>query len=274
LPYDQRFPSQKQEIYSSIVMKTLYIILLFVLCIYAQSPVSTSGTASNLLLRFDLSARVSGMSGSFTAVADDESAILYNPGGLPTLNQAMISLNHTEWFEDIRIDNISVAYPVTSNFAIGAAFTHMWMPAIAGKDNLGRDTGDINIASSIAYFGLGYKWFSGFQTGMGVRYFNDNLAGYSASGFAFDFGVHAQTFLSGLTVGIAVLNLGGNIKYDEAEQQIPRIYRAGVAYRFFSHNILLTADVVKSKDTDYQVQFGAEYLIDDQFGLFSLGTTH
>jgi hypothetical protein len=231
----------------------------------AQSPVSTAGTASNLLLRFDFSPRVAAMSGSFTALADDESALMYNPGGLPTLNKGMVSLNHTVWFEDIQIDNISAAYPVTRELSVGAAFTYMWMPGIEGKDALGRDTGTLNVASYVSYLGVGYKWFSGFQTGVSARYFSDDLAGYTASGVAFDAGIHTNAFLPGLSVGIAVQNLGGKIKYDKSEQEIPRVYRAGVAYRLYNPNILLTTDVVKSIDTDYNVHFGGEYIIANQF---------
>jgi hypothetical protein len=143
----------------------------------------------------------------------------------------------------------------------------MWMPGIDGKDALGRDTETLNVSSYVSYLGIGYKWFSGFQTGVSARYFSDDLAGYRASGVAFDAGIHTNAFLPGLSLGIAVQNLGGKIKYDQSEQEIPRVYRAGVAYRLYNPNILLTADVVKSIDTDYNVHFGGEYIIANQFSI-------
>ena len=150
--------------------------------IWGQNSTMSAGSASNLLLRFPASASVSGISEAYTGLANDENTILYNPAGLPNLNNTVISLNHAEWLEDIRIDNIIYGQKLTYNTSIGVSVTHMWMPAIQGKDQYGQATENFNVSSSIIQFGLGYKIHRAFYLGLTAKYFQDKLANYTATG--------------------------------------------------------------------------------------------
>ncbi len=87
------------------IVSTFLIFTLFCAS-YAQNPNSSAGTSSNLLLRFDTGAKVSALSGAYTGLAKDEQALFYNPAGLTQLYNGVFGLNHAEWLEDIRIDNI------------------------------------------------------------------------------------------------------------------------------------------------------------------------
>jgi hypothetical protein len=244
-----------------------FVVFLSFNVIQAQTSASSAGTASNLMLRFGANARISGLAESFTGLADDENALYYNPGGLSDLKIGMVSLNHTEWFEDIRIDNISFAYKMNPRFGLGAGLSHMWMPAIQGKDYLGQDTETFNVSSSIIHLGMAYKILPGLNLGLVSKYFLDKLASYSASGVAFDAGIHLRTFISGFTLGIAIQNLGAKIKYDQEAQQIPFTYRLGAAYRIYSMDLTIAADMIKSIDTDYGLNVGAEYVFQNQFSI-------
>jgi hypothetical protein len=238
----------------------------------SQNAATSAGTSSNLLLRFGTSSRVSGLSESFTGVADDINALIYNPAGLPNLRSFSISLNHAQWLEDIRIDNIMMGYG-TERLGVGIGVTHMWMPAIQGQDYLGRETGEFNVSSSILDIGLGYELVEGFHAGLGVKYFQDNLADVSADGFAFDAGLYLKTFIDFLTFGLAVQNAGGKIKYIEERQNIPFSYRAGLAYQWIPFGINFSADLVKSIDTDYNINFGIEYRLQREFS-FRIGNRY
>jgi hypothetical protein len=141
------------------------------------------------------------------------------------------------------------------------------MPAIQGKDYLGQDTETLNVSSSIIHFGISYKIISGINFGLATKYFLDKLASYSASGFAFDAGMYFRTLISGLSIGLAVQNLGGNIKYYQVAQKIPLTYRAGLAYKVYAMDLSIVADMVKSLDTDYGINVGAEYVFQNQFSL-------
>jgi hypothetical protein len=230
---------------------------------YASEPYSGAGTSSNLLLRFGPSVRVTGMAEAFTGMADDENALFYNPAGLVNIKSGMATLNHTEWFSDIRIENIVLGYNPKGDLGLGIGFTHLYMPGIEGKDLYGRPTGEFTVSSSIFNLGFSYKFHPGVFGGIGIKYFNDKLADYSASGLALDLGGYFDTSVPGLSAGFAVQNFGGEIQYDQEKQKIPLTYRVGVAYDIYQYHLLLCMDLVKSSDTGGGVNFGLEYTIFD-----------
>ena len=233
--------------------------------IWAQNSSTGAGSASNLLLRFPVSARVSGISEAYTGLANDENTILYNPAGLPNLNNTVISLNHAEWLEDIRIDNIIYGQKLTYNASIGVSITHMWMPAIQGKDQYGQATEDFNVSSSIIQFGLGYKIQRALYLGLTAKYFQDKLANYTATGFAFDIGVFMHTAIKNLTIGLSLQNFGDKIRYDKLNQEIPLTFRGGLAYHIMDKRLTISADIVKSSDTDINLYSGIEYNFQQSF---------
>ncbi len=246
---------------------TALFFLAAVLPAAAQTPASTAGTAGNVFLRSGLSARVAGMGETFTAVADDENALFYNPAGLANIGKGAVGLNHTQWFEDIRMDNLIAGYNFDRKLGVALSVAHMWMPALEGKDVFGNPTGDVNVSSSVINLGLGYKIHPAFYVGLGVKYFQDNLAGFSASGLALDAGFYMYTALRGLSFGFAVQNIGGDIQYDEAREELPLTYRAGLAYKVPGTDLRIAADASKSLDTDYNFSAGVEYVLMNTFSL-------
>jgi hypothetical protein len=235
--------------------------------VIGQEASPDAGTASVLLLRFGPNPRVAGLSEAYTGLADDENALYYNIGGLPYLRSGIVTLNHTEWFEDIRIENITVGHYLSKNIGLAAGLTHMWMPGIEARDNLGQAVGSFDVTSSIFNLGFAYKIIPSLSLGVGAKYFIDKLASYSSSGFGFDAGIMFNTFLPGLSAGIAVQNFGGKINYDTEDQKIPLTYRGGVVYKLYKPDLKFAMDVVKSVDTDYRINFGIEYVFQGQFSL-------
>jgi len=236
------------------------LILIFITClVQAQTPSSSGGTASVLMLRLGTSAKVTGISEAFTGLANDENALFYNVSGLANINSGIFSLNHMEWFQDVRIDNIGFAYKFGSNFGSAISISHMWMKSIDGFNEQGIATNPFNVSSSIINMGFGYKIVSGFSIGFGAKYFQDKLADYTGSGVSFDLGMHIKTAVPGLTMGMAVQNLGANVIYDKKAQRIPITYRAGFALNIPNANLTFVSDAVKSVDSDYLFNLGTEY---------------
>jgi hypothetical protein len=229
----------------------------------AQTAGETAGTSSGLLLRFDPGARVAGLSGAFTALADDDEALYYNPAALSTLNTSMVSLNHSEWFEDIRIENLSFTYPLTSRIGLGAGITHMWLPDIQGYDESGIETEVVSVRSTIFVLGGSYSFNRYFSTGLNIKFLHDKLADYSATGFAGDIGIHGRFLKEKLLAGISVQNFGTELNYDAANQALPLIFRGGIAYLFGKPDIKVSLDILKSKDSDLQGALGVEYVYND-----------
>jgi hypothetical protein len=226
-----------------------------------------SGTASNLFLKMDFNPRSSGLSGAFTAVANDENALFYNPAGLASISKGSIGLNHTQWYEDIKIDNLASGYNWDRKFGVAISAAHLWMPSIQGKDEIGQNTKKINVSSSILQLGFGYKIHPSLYAGLSFKYFRDDLAGYVADGYAFDAGLFMYLFLPGLSFGASVQNIGSEIQYDTRQEKIPFTYRTGLAYKVRGLDLRISVDAVKSNDTDFRFATGLEYSFSRTFFL-------
>jgi len=242
-----------------IVLRSFLILIFITVNSQSQSPSSSAGTASGLLLRLGTSAKVTGASEAFTGLANDENSLFYNTAGLANINSGIVSLNHLEWFQDVRVDNINFGYKLGKDFGTAISISHMWMPALVGIDEFGNKTQDFDVSSSIINLGVGYKIVPGFSFGFGFKYFMDKLADYQASSVAFDLGIFMKTVVPGLTMGATVQNMGGNIIYDKKAQRIPITYRAGLAYKFPGVNLTFASDAVKSVDSDFVFNLGLEY---------------
>jgi hypothetical protein len=133
------------------------ILVMSIANVFGQESSSDAGTASVLLLRFGPNPRVAGLSEAFTGIADDENALYYNIAGLPYLKSGVVSLNHTEWFEDIRMENITFGHYFSRSLGLAVGLTHMWMPGIEGRDNQGQAVGSVDVTSSVINLGAAYK---------------------------------------------------------------------------------------------------------------------
>src|SRR5437016_158316 len=65
-----------------------------------------AGTSSATFLRIGVGARAEGMGETFVAVANDPSAIYWNPAGLASLQRTEIAESHVEWPAQISYDHL------------------------------------------------------------------------------------------------------------------------------------------------------------------------
>ena len=247
--------------------KICLLILIFGSAVWAQQSSPNAGTAAGQFLRMDLNPRSSALSGAFTAVGGNQNALFFNPAGLAELSNGSFSLNHTQWYEDIRMDNVLLAYKFDSKFGAAVSASYLWMPPIQGKDAFGTNTSKLTVSSSIIHFGFGYKVHPSLYAGIGIKYFQDNLAGFTADGYAIDAGLFIHLFIPGLSFGVSLQNAGGKIQYDKVRERIPFSYRSGLAYKVPGIGLRFAVDVIKAIDTDLQFAAGMEYVFKRSFFL-------
>src|SRR5690349_23851614 len=63
-----------------------------------------AGTSSATFLRIGIGARAVGMGETFVAVANDPSAIYWNPAGLASLQRREVMASHVDWPADVHYD--------------------------------------------------------------------------------------------------------------------------------------------------------------------------
>jgi hypothetical protein len=278
------------------------IVSLMIVCIVAghelaaqtfKTDVSKKGTTAAPFLAISQGARATSMGSAFVAVADDQSAMYWNPAGLATINSGVI-FDHTTWFADIGYNFIGGSINLGSMGSIGLSLTTSSIadiPVTTVKDPEG--TGDVYSVSSVA-LGIGYalRLTDNFSIGFTPKYIYERIWKMSSSAFAFDIGAKYNTPFKGIILGVSITNFGqkmhmagqnavvlydadplatgnnGRVPAELSTDQwaLPTTFRLGVAYealRNESHALTLAVDAMHPSDDYESVNVGGEYTFMD-----------
>ena len=258
--------------------------------IHAQT-VTKVGTTSAKFLSIPVGARALGMGGAFVAVANDASAMYWNPAGLAHMFQSEALFAHANWLADINFNYGGVVVPVGELGTVGINFTSMTMSEMdRTTEEQPEGTGQTFSAGSFAV-GLCYArnltdWFA---IGGNVKYINEHIWNSNATGLAIDIGTLFTTPFNGLKFGAGIANFGqklriggddllvqkdispihgnnsnvnANLSTDDFD--IPLILRIGLSYEpIADENQLLTivADATHPNDNAESISFGGEYSV-------------
>lgn len=241
-------------------------------------PEGASG-AGAAFLKMDVGARPAAMGGAYTALADDVTAIYWNPAGLAQLDQTELNFMHNQWVSGIKYEFLGAAYPV-ENLTLATSLTYLYMDEIKevlidteGKGN-GRywETGKVFSAEDMALsLAFAQAIEENLFMGANFKYINESIENESASGFAMDLGV-IYKLSNRLGFGFVISNLGPNMKFIKDEFSLPLSYRAGIAYRI-GENFTFAFDANKTKDEKLEFCAGMESLFGKWLTLRFSGAT-
>ncbi len=190
------------------------------------------GTAVYPFLKIGQGCRASAMGESFTGLADDASAVYWNPAGLGLISGHKFDLSHQEWFEGIRDEIGHAALPLGPGaLGIGLAYT--------GENGVRYwDPGQQKMAEFDAWNALltcGYGWrlsemftVGATATGLYQDVQATDAIGNIGYGGALDLGM-TGTFAEGLTAGFAARHLG-SMTYGSGFEKLPIEFALGGAY--------------------------------------------
>ena len=227
-----------------------------------QSALAAAGETGFAFLKLGVGARAMGMGSAYVALADDPTAVYWNPAGLASIKGAEVSLMHNEWIEDFRQEFAAVSTPLLGG-ALGFGFSGFYTSELERRDETGVLTGhfgfnDISASANYARI-LGSK----FAGGVGIKYIREMIDQEDATTVAFDLGGRYFDAGSGLSAGAAIQNLGGDAKFDQEGFSLPTTMRGGVALtrdvsRWQGRGVL-SAEVNKSSKDDARFHVGGEF---------------
>jgi len=213
-------------------------------------------------------ARALAMGGAFVAVADDATAMLWNPSGLAQL-------------EDTRLTGMS-----TDLYGLG--ITHQFIGAVTTFANLGIGLGwerasiDGQIVDEGGVIGGAFTWVEQAiigslatnvldvaMAGANVKYYlADDGLGEGATGFGFDLGL-LVSLGDMFVIGVNAMDLAGSsISWDDGTTDvISGLYKAGLAMKLADGRLVLATDVDFDGTDLGNTHVGVEFNVIDELAL-------
>jgi len=194
--------------------------------------VETFGFRRGAFLDRGMGARPAGMGDAFTAVADDASAVSWNPGGIAQLNRFSACAMYDVAGAGMGLSYLSAVLPVGPG-AVGISGAVMNQGTYVRRDDEGTRLGeeaarDFAVGASFAF--VNPRGFLPGTTGIAIGTVTESvggtLIGLSAGGIV--------PVFSRLSLGWALLNLGPAA----AGFSLPGIVKAGISYLFVPDDFL------------------------------------
>jgi Type IX secretion system protein PorV len=267
-------------------------ILAVVLALSAAQAFSQNkvGTTAAPFLGIGAGPRAIGMGGAFTAVADDPSALYWNPGGISRTGQSAVLLEHTNYLVGTSFNYFAGIVALNEDNAIGLSVTNLnYGSDIVTTVSQPDGTGETWSASDWAV-GLTYarNLTDRFSIGGTAKLIMQNIWHESATGWAVDAGLLYITPFNNMKIGMEIANFGtdmqltgsdllvsydpnpsmsGNNKnipaqYYTDSYPLPLFFRVGLAMDVINsgdNRFTLAADAIHPSDNDQSVNVGGEY---------------
>ena len=238
-------------------LKRITRILLISILFWSQIAFADDGTSAADFLNIGVSARTAGTGEALSVLSDGPIASYYNPAGLANVNNIQVAGMHSEWYQDLRYEFLGASFPVHEKGGVGLSMSYLSL----GSFNAFSDN-NTAIGSVDAYdwsFGLsyGHKLTPGLSLGAGAKMVGEKLDNVSAHGFAGDIGLQYRGYKYG--VGMALLNIGPSIKYENASSSMPTRYDIGFSYLPLGSRLALLAGLSVPFHGEIGFRTGLEY---------------
>ncbi|MDZ7374411.1 MAG: PorV/PorQ family protein [candidate division KSB1 bacterium] len=276
-----------------------WVVLLLVASPGLAQKVSKVGTTAAPFLNIPVGARALGMGGAFVSVADDATALFWNPGGLARLPSNEAVFVHTNWIADIGFD-------------FAGAVLNLGPVGVLGLQGTYLNAGEMERTTEIYPEGTGEKFKAGsyalgvtyarsltdrFSIGGTVKYVREFILNSAAQGVAVDLGTHFVTQFHNVTLGAVISNFGTKMRmsgrdllvqydidptrYGNNERinanletdayDLPLMLRVGLSVdllqRVEGQSLVVAVDAAHPSDNVEHVNVGGEYRFHDLFAV-------
>jgi len=219
------------------------------------------GTSSFNFLKINVGARAVAMGGAFTGLADDASALYYNPAGIAKFEKTNLIAGYHNYFTDIQSGFLGYIRPnEEKGYALGWYISYLNYGTMIKTDIAGNDLGEFGGGDLLAAMTFAKKSGYDFSYGATVKFIYEKIDKYSATGIAFDLGARLSKLRDRLSFGVAIQNLGTQLSsLGDEKKKLPLTFRGGAAFQPRELPLKLTGDLIIPVDNDPVFALGTEY---------------
>ena len=285
-------------------MKSIYQVIIFIICITSFSTDIFAqvkyGTTAASFLEIGVGSAGVGMGSAYTAIAEDVSAIYWNPAKVASLKRFETMFVHQPWLVGISYKFMGAVLPIQNIGAIGLGITvvnsgDMEETTMDYQEGTGAYFNTTDMAISLTF---ARQITNRFSFGFSGKYISQRISTMEASALALDFGVHVVTpffersgsNISGIQIGMSITNYGQKMRLvgDDTfmaidqdllnsgnndkipadirmeEYNLPVTFRIGLAYDMLkteNHRLTLATDAVHPNNYYEVVNTGAQYKV-------------
>jgi len=246
-----------------------------IIFLFAFTVVCMAQTSTYEFLRINSNPKAAALGGSYVAYNDDPNVMFYNPSGIYNVADKTYSLSFAKHIEDIAVGSATLKSSINSDYNYAAGIKYINYGNFKGADELGNPMPDFG-AGEMALTGVvSGKLDSNLYYGAGIKYIFSSIADANSSGIAVDLGANYFIPEEGLAVGLAILNMGSQIKsYYTKKETLPLDIKLGISKKLQHvplklslnfHNLNAKRDQFMQKFKNFTV--GAEFSVKKSFKL-------
>ena len=246
-----------KKILSGLVVKWLggmVVWLMVCLGCLAHAGNDQAGTSGAAFLKLNQSVRAASLGGSFTALADDPSAIFYNPAGLQLSGNSRFSFTQTSWLMDSTYSTLCYTRPIGESDSLGIALSYAGYGSIQettanSRTGTGRFFTPNSVLSVVSWaHDLRFAYL-----GVNAKIMRQNIDAYQDEGMGVDLGILTHTPLENLHLGASIFNLGSS-----GDKVLPQTILIGLNYKT-TFGADFVGDLRMPRDANSTLHFGVEY---------------
>jgi hypothetical protein len=176
-----------------------------------DTDVSRRGTSAGTMLEIGVGARAEALGGAFVAIADDPSALYWNPAGIVNVPTLSLQATKTNWLIETEFNTVDLVVPLPIiSSAIGfhlAMLDYGEQPVrtIFRPEGTGEFYSANDFVAGL-YYALALT--DRVSVGLGAKYFQESIWHVKGATIATDLSILFETPLKGLKLGGTISNLG------------------------------------------------------------------
>ncbi|GEM_PF-6162449 len=217
-------------------------------------------------------ARANAVGGAFTAIADDASAIHWNPGGMPFMVSRQLMLHYTGLMSSASTLYIAYVHPLSRENTIGVSFHRISISDIVSYDIGEKSRGLYGFGLNVISAALSYKLPGNIGAGAVMKVINQTIDTTTANIIEADAGIMYRP-IETVQFGIDFQNiLPSEMMMIQTPEQIPINMRFGVALRLLESKFTLSYDIERHMAHGGEIpikhHMGIGYTISEYFKLY------
>ena len=236
-----------------------------------------AATSCMTFLKISLGARAVSMGGAYVAMANDISAMIWNPAGLVQSDHHEFGISHLDWLVDTDYEFAGFTYRIHPDISVGIFGAYLHLADMTTETHPYGNGETFQYSDLVTGLTGSFRLTDRFSVGLTLKYVRETLDDLIMDGGMVDFGTYYWTGYKTLRIAAAMRNFGPNLRPDGtyARQELtgdreteyesfspPTLFTLGAAMDIFTmknHTFTLSVQMNHPMDDQESYVIGSEY---------------